>query len=53
MKLLFPIGLMKQAFWNGSHIREHVFAQQLGRERWHESYSDQVAEIIHEYRVAC
>ncbi|ESS71445.1 hypothetical protein MGMO_103c00120 [Methyloglobulus morosus KoM1] len=32
---------------------EHVLAQQLGRERWYESYSVQVAEIIHEYHVAC
>lgn len=30
---------------------EHVLAQQLGRERWYESYVVQVAEITREYRV--
>ena len=29
---------------------EHVLAQQLGRERWYESYSVQVAEISRQYR---
>jgi heme-degrading monooxygenase HmoA len=29
---------------------EHVLAQQLGRERWYESYIVQVAEITREYR---
>lgn len=29
---------------------EHLQAQQLGRERWYESYSVQVAEIGREYR---
>ena len=29
---------------------EHVLAQQLGRERWYESYSVQVAQVIREYR---
>lgn len=28
---------------------EHQLAQQLGRERWYESYSVQVAEISREY----
>lgn len=31
---------------------EHVLAQQLGRERWYESYTVQVAEVTREYRVA-
>jgi heme-degrading monooxygenase HmoA len=31
---------------------EHLMAQQLGRERWYESYTVQVAEIIREYRVS-
>lgn len=30
---------------------EHVLAQQLGRERWYESYTVQMAEITREYRV--
>jgi heme-degrading monooxygenase HmoA len=30
---------------------EHVLAQQLGRERWYESYIVQVAEITREYRI--
>ncbi len=29
---------------------EHVLAQQLGRERWYESYVVQVAQITREYR---
>lgn len=29
---------------------EHVLAQQLGRERWYESYVVQVAHITREYR---
>jgi heme-degrading monooxygenase HmoA len=32
---------------------EHIVAQQLGRERWYESYIVQVAEITREYRVNC
>lgn len=28
---------------------EHVLAQQLGRERWYESYSVQIAHITREY----
>ncbi|HRP75976.1 MAG TPA: antibiotic biosynthesis monooxygenase [Rhodocyclaceae bacterium] len=31
---------------------EHVEAQRLGRERWYESYSVEVAEITREYRVS-
>jgi heme-degrading monooxygenase HmoA len=31
---------------------EHVLAQQLGRERWYESYSVQVAQVSREYHVA-
>ncbi len=31
---------------------EHVLAQQLGRERWYESYAVQVAEIKRDYRFA-
>ncbi|WP_296495437.1 antibiotic biosynthesis monooxygenase [Rhodoferax sp.] len=31
---------------------EHVLAQTLGRERWYESYSVQVAEISREYRFS-
>jgi heme-degrading monooxygenase HmoA len=31
---------------------EHVLAQQLGRERWYESYVVHVAQIAREYRVA-
>ena len=30
---------------------EHAMAQQLGRERWYESYIVQVAQITREYRV--
>lgn len=30
---------------------EHILAQELGRVRWYESYSVQVAEIAREYRV--
>lgn len=30
---------------------EHVLAQQLGRERWYQSYIVQVAEITREYRA--
>jgi len=30
---------------------EHVLAQQVGRDRWYESYSVQVAEVTREYRV--
>ncbi len=30
---------------------EHVRAQQLGRDRWYESYRVQVAEITREYRT--
>ena len=30
---------------------EHIVAQQLGRERWYESYAVQVAQITREYRV--
>lgn len=30
---------------------EHVLAQQLGKERWYESYIVQVAHITREYRV--
>ncbi len=29
---------------------EHVIAQQLGRERWYESYVVQVAQITRQYR---
>ncbi|MET0378608.1 MAG: antibiotic biosynthesis monooxygenase [Spongiibacteraceae bacterium] len=31
---------------------EHILAQQLGRERWYESYSVQIAEIGREYGSA-
>jgi heme-degrading monooxygenase HmoA len=31
---------------------EHVLAQQLGRERWYESYVVQVAEVTREYQFA-
>jgi heme-degrading monooxygenase HmoA len=31
---------------------EHVLAQQLGKDRWYESYTVQVAQITREYRVA-
>lgn len=30
---------------------EHVAAQKLGRDKWYESYSVQVAEISREYRA--
>ena len=47
------------SYWpSEDHIRawkahsEHVLAQQLGRERWYESYTVQVAEITREYRFA-
>jgi heme-degrading monooxygenase HmoA len=46
------------SYWpSETHIRawkthsEHVVAQQLGRARWYESYTVQVAEITREYRV--
>lgn len=46
------------SYWpSEAHIRawkthsEHVLAQQLGRERWYESYTVQVAEITREYCV--
>jgi heme-degrading monooxygenase HmoA len=46
------------SYWpSEEHIRswkahsEHVLAQQLGRERWYESYTVQVAEITRQYRV--
>ena len=49
---------MALSYWpTEAHIRawrahaEHVLAQQLGRERWYESYTVQVAEITREYRV--
>ncbi len=45
------------SYWScEEHIRawkshsEHLLAQQLGRERWYESYVVQVAEISREYR---
>lgn len=45
------------SYWpSEAHIRawkahsEHVLAQQLGRERWYESYTVQVAEVTREYR---
>jgi heme-degrading monooxygenase HmoA len=47
------------SYWpSEAHIRawkahsDHVLAQQLGRERWYESYSVQVAEITRDYRFA-
>ena len=47
------------SYWpSQEHIRawkahsEHVLAQQLGRKRWYESYTVQVAEITREYRFA-
>lgn len=47
------------SYWpSEEHIRswkahaEHVLAQQLGRERWYESYSVQVAEIKRDYKFA-
>lgn len=47
------------SYWpSEAHIRawkahaEHVLAQQLGRERWYESYTVQVAEVTREYRFA-
>jgi heme-degrading monooxygenase HmoA len=30
---------------------EHILAQQLGKERWYESYIVQVAQITREYRI--
>jgi len=48
---------MALSYWpSEAHIRawkahsEHVLAQQLGRERWYESYTVQVAEITRDYR---
>lgn len=45
------------SYWpSEAHIRawkahaEHVVAQQLGRARWYESYTVQVAEVTREYR---
>jgi len=45
------------SYWpSEDHIRawkahsEHVLAQQLGRERWYESYTVQVAEVTRDYR---
>lgn len=35
--------------WKGHP--EHLLAQALGRERWYESYSVEVAELKREYRV--
>ena len=47
------------SYWpSEAHIRawkshsEHLLAQQLGRERWYESYIVQVAEITRDYRFA-
>ena len=47
------------SYWpSEAHIRawkshsEHALAQQLGRERWYESYIVQVAEITRDYRFA-
>lgn len=47
------------SYWpSEAHIRawkahaEHVLAQQLGRERWYEAYTVQVAEVTREYRFA-
>ena len=47
------------SYWpSEAHIRawkthsDHVLAQQLGHERWYESYTVQVAEVTREYRVA-
>ena len=47
------------SYWpSEAHIRawkshsDHVLAQQLGRERWYESYIVQVAEITRDYRFA-
>jgi len=44
------------SYWpSEAHIRawraqsEHVLAQQLGRERWYESYTVQVAEVTRNY----
>lgn len=46
------------SYWRDEHsIRawkshgEHVLAQQLGKERWYESYIVQVAQITREYRA--
>jgi heme-degrading monooxygenase HmoA len=45
------------SYWpSQEHIRawkthaDHLMAQQLGRDRWYESYSVQVAEVTREYR---
>jgi heme-degrading monooxygenase HmoA len=47
------------SYWpTEAHIRawkahsDHVLAQQLGRERWYESYIVQVAEITRDYSFA-
>lgn len=47
------------SYWpSEEHIRawrahsEHVLAQQLGRQRWYDSYIVQVAEITRDYRFA-
>jgi len=47
------------SYWpSEGHIRawkahaEHVLAQQLGRQRWYDSYTVQVAEITRKYRFA-
>lgn len=47
------------SYWpSEEHVRawkahsEHVLAQQLGRARWYESYTVQVAEITREYHFA-
>jgi len=47
------------SYWpSEAHIRawkahsDHVLAQQLGRERWYDSYTVQVADITREYRFA-
>ncbi len=45
------------SYWpTEAHIRawkahaDHLMAQQLGRERWYESYTVQVAEVTRDYR---
>lgn len=47
------------SYWpSEDHIRawkahpEHVLAQQLGRERWYDAYTVQVAELTREYKFA-
>jgi heme-degrading monooxygenase HmoA len=47
------------SYWpTEAHIRawkahaDHLMAQQLGRERWYESYTVQVAEVTRDYRFA-